>query len=174
MAESAATTYEVTIGERAVRVSLRRAGDDYVVRIGDGPEQPAALRHIHGLLHLLSLGQRRTELLGARTADGGAVALDGLEYRAEVIDTARARLASVAGGRTAGHTRRELKAPMPGLLVKLLCAEGDAIEAGQPLAVLQAMKMENELSVTRGGTVRSIAVEVGQTVEQGQVLLVVE
>jgi biotin carboxyl carrier protein len=59
-------------------------------------------------------------------------------------------------------------------MVKVLCQVGDAVEAGQPLAVLQAMKMENELSVPRGGKVTSIAAESGQTVEQGQVLLVVE
>ena len=63
---------------------------------------------------------------------------------------------------------------MPGLLVKVLCQVGDTIEAGQPLAVLQAMKMENELSLPRGGSVTRIDAESGQTVEQGQVLVVVE
>jgi propionyl-CoA carboxylase alpha chain len=63
---------------------------------------------------------------------------------------------------------------MPGLLVKILCQVGDTIEPGQPLAVLQAMKMENELSLPRGGTVTSIGAAAGQTVEQGQVLVVVE
>jgi biotin carboxyl carrier protein len=56
----------------------------------------------------------------------------------------------------------------------MLCQIGDTIEPGQPLAVLQAMKMENELSLPRGGTVTSIGAEAGQTVEQGQVLVVVE
>ena len=97
-----------------------------------------------------------------------------MDYGAQVVDEARARLASVAGGRAAGHARRELKAPMPGLLVRLLCQPGDVVEAGQPLAVLQAMKMENELSLPRGGTVTSTHAEAGQTVEQGQVLLVIE
>jgi biotin carboxyl carrier protein len=58
--------------------------------------------------------------------------------------------------------------------VKVLCAVGDTVEAGQPLAVLQAMKMENELSLPRGGTVATLNAEPGHTVEQGQVLLVVE
>jgi biotin carboxyl carrier protein len=56
----------------------------------------------------------------------------------------------------------------------VLCQAGDAVEAGQPLVVLQAMKMENELSLPRGGTIKSIGVEPGQSVEQGQVLVVVE
>ena len=48
------------------------------------------------------------------------------------------------------------------------------VDAGQPLAVLQAMKMENELSLPRAGTVISIEAEAGETVEQGQVLVIVE
>jgi biotin carboxyl carrier protein len=63
---------------------------------------------------------------------------------------------------------------MPGLLVKVLCQVGDTIEAGQPLVVLQAMKMENELSLPRGGQVTAINADAGQTVEQGQVLVLVE
>ena len=80
----------------------------------------------------------------------------------------------VTGGRVASHARRELRAPMPGLLVKVLCQAGDTVEAGQPLVVLQAMKMENELSLPRGGTVTGVGAEAGQTVEQAQVLVVVE
>ena len=64
--------------------------------------------------------------------------------------------------------------PLNPPLVKVLCAVGDEVEAGQPLAVLQAMKMENELSLPRGGRVSAINAQEGQTVEQGQVLVVVE
>jgi len=98
--------------------------------------------------------------------------MQGMQYAADVIDEAHARLASVAGGRAASHAHVELKAPMPGLLVRLLCAVGDEVAPGQPLAVLQAMKMENELSLARGGTVSAINAEAGTTVEQGQVLVV--
>jgi glutaconyl-CoA decarboxylase len=63
---------------------------------------------------------------------------------------------------------------MPGLVVRVLCTVGEEVEASQPLVVLQAMKMENELSLPRGGTVTAVSTEAGQTVEQGQVLVVVE
>jgi propionyl-CoA carboxylase alpha chain len=169
------TTYLVTLGERVVSVAVRRDAQRVYVSVDGGLEQPVSLTAVHGPLHALVLGDRRTEVLAARSdRQTTAVAIRGLEYRAEVVDAARARLASVAGGRTTSHARRELKAPMPGLLVKLLCAPGDTVEPGQPLAVLQAMKMENELSLPRGGTVASLNAEPGQTVEQGQVLLIVE
>jgi biotin carboxyl carrier protein len=167
--------YHVTLGEKVVRVELRRASDRLLARVDDGPEQPVQLQRVHGQLRALVLGERRIELLAELQGDAAVrLTIGGLEYQAEVLDDAHARLASVAGSRTTGHTRRELKAPMPGLLVKILVQVGDSIDAGQPLAVLQAMKMENELSLPRGGMVTAINIAAGQTVEQGQVLVVVE
>ena len=169
------TTYQVLIGEHVLRVQLRRAADGVFVRVNDADEQPAALSPVRATAHSLVVGERRSELLAqVREQATVRLALEGLEVRAEVVDEARAKLASLAGARAAGHARRELKAPMPGLLVKVLCAVGDQVEAGQPLAVLQAMKMENELSLPRGGRVSSISAQEGQTVEQGQVLVAVE
>ncbi|HEV7664033.1 MAG TPA: biotin/lipoyl-containing protein [Chloroflexota bacterium] len=169
-----ASTYQVTIGERVLTVALRRDGIGYLVRVDDGEEQPVDIGTVDGPLHWLALGERRVDLLAAQTDNGTLLAIDGLDYRAEVVDAVRARLAAVAGGRQGSHGRRELKAPMPGLLVKILCAAGDTVEPGQPLAVLQAMKMENELSLARGGTVSTITAEAGQTVEQGQIILTLE
>ena len=169
-----ATTYQVTLGERTFRVQVRREGDRVLVRLDDGEEQPARLATVHGPLRSLEISGRHTELLATRDQADVDLVIGGLAFHAEVLDEAHARLASLAGSRTASHVRRELKAPMPGLLVKVLCAPGDTIAAGQPLAVLQAMKMENELSLPRGGTVTATPVNPGQTVEQGQVLVVVE
>ena len=58
---------------------------------------------------------------------------------------------------------------MPGRVLKVLVAEGDAVEAGTPLVVVEAMKMENELAAARSGTVRKIHVSPGQNVESGSV-----
>jgi propionyl-CoA carboxylase alpha chain len=168
------TTYTVAFGERSVRVQVRRDGDVAFVRIGDADEQRAELRGLHGALYSLSVGQERMELAAVPKAGEVRVVLHGIEYLADVVDEAHARLASVAGGRSASHAHVELKAPMPGLLVRLLCSVGDEVQPGQPLAVLQAMKMENELSLPRGGKVSKVAAEAGQTVEQNQVLVVLE
>ena len=168
------TLYQVTIDDRVLRVRLRRTEAGCFVRVDGGDEQRVELGASHGAVYWLALGDRRAELL-ARAEEGQVtLTIGGLEHRADVVDEARARLASVAGGRAAGHARRELRAPMPGLLVRVLCQPGDTVEPGQPLAVLQAMKMENELSLPRGGTVTAVEAQPGQTVEQGQVLVVVE
>jgi glutaconyl-CoA/methylmalonyl-CoA decarboxylase subunit gamma len=169
-----ATQYQVTVGERTLQVRLRRAGDRLFASVDGGEEQSVRLTTVHGVLRSLERGEQRFELLAAVAPDRVDVVLGGMEYAAEVLDEAHARLAQVASARGGGHVRRELKAPMPGLVVKVLTQTGDSVEAGQPLVVLQAMKMENELSLPRGGTVSSVGVAAGQTVEAGQVLAVIE
>jgi len=171
----AARTYQATIDERVLRVQVRRDGDAAFVRVDDGEEVRVDLRRLHGALHTLRVDDQQIELLASVSRDGEVrMAIDGLEYAVEVVDEARARLASVAGARSGGHARLELKSPMPGLLVKILCRVGDEIGPGQPLVVLQAMKMENELSLPRAGKVTAVRVEAGQTVEQGQALVILE
>lgn len=71
------------------------------------------------------------------------------------------------GGQGAGL----VKSPMPGRVVKVLVQEGDAVRAGQPLVVVEAMKMENELGAERDGVVKKIFVAPGATVEGGARLL---
>ncbi|HYV59653.1 MAG TPA: biotin/lipoyl-containing protein [Acidimicrobiia bacterium] len=63
---------------------------------------------------------------------------------------------------------------MQGTIVKVLVAEGDAVEPGQSLLVLEAMKMENHLNAEQGGTVKEVRVAAGDTVGTGDVLIVIE
>ena len=171
----AATSYQVRIGGRQLRIQVRHDADGIFVRVGDSAEEQAAvLAEVHGALYTLKLGDRVVELLASVGQDEVRLNVGGQEYVAEVVDEAHARLAAVAGSRVSAHARRELKAPMPGLLVNVLCQPGDTIQAGQPLVVLQAMKMENELSLPYAGTVKAVRAQPGQTVEQGQVLVVIE
>lgn len=67
--------------------------------------------------------------------------------------------------------QRELTAPMPGLVLSVLVSEGDTVETGQPLLVLEAMKMENELRAEMSGTVRAVRVQPGDAVTKQHVLI---
>ena len=66
---------------------------------------------------------------------------------------------------------RFLLAPMPGLLTRLEVAVGDKVEAGQPIAVVEAMKMENILRAVKAATVKSVSAEVGESLSVDQVIV---
>ena len=65
-------------------------------------------------------------------------------------------------------------APMPGRIVRVLVRAGDAVVAGQPLVVVEAMKMENELKSLKAGRVKEVSVGEGTSIEAGRLLVVVE
>jgi pyruvate carboxylase subunit B len=167
-------TFLVTVGDRTLTVALRQEGETTWGRVGDGPEQQVRLESGSGALHTLVAGSRHRDLLAARAAGHVELAQADAVLELDVEDAARARLAQVAGASTTTHARRELRAPMPGLVVSVRHQPGETVDAGEPLVVLQAMKMENELSLPAGGTIASVAVTNGQTVDQGQVLVVLE
>ncbi len=81
--------------------------------------------------------------------------------------------AMAAGGPGASGSSA-IKAPMPGRVVKLLVELGDEFEAGQPVIIVEAMKMENEVTASGAGVVRNIAVSPGDTVDAGAVLVEIE
>lgn len=92
-------------------------------------------------------------------------------FSAEVQDARDQLLAE--WGFDAGETAdvQELLAPMPGLVLSVLVSDGQSVETGQPLLVLEAMKMENELRAEKNATVRSVRVEAGSPVTKAQVLI---
>ncbi|MDQ6859268.1 MAG: biotin/lipoyl-binding protein [Chloroflexota bacterium] len=97
--------------------------------------------------------------------------VDGDELHLEIADE-RAVAAGRAGGRSAS-ARQEIRAPMPGLLKRVHVTEGAAVNEGDALVTLEAMKMENELRAAHAGTVAQIAVAEGTKVEGGALLIVI-
>ena len=69
---------------------------------------------------------------------------------------------------------REIQAPMPGLVLRVLVAPGDAVEAGQGVVVLEAMKMENELTAPAAGTVAAVHAAPGDAVAKNDLLVEVD
>ena len=96
--------------------------------------------------------------------DDIAVFIDGAGWRLARVDP----LAPPAGA--AVHAGR-LSAPMPGRVVQLLVAAGDAVRQGQPLITVEAMKMEHTIAAPRDGTVETVRYAVGDLVEEGAELI---
>ena len=99
------------------------------------------------------------------------VLLRGRLYPVSVVDEREKRLRAAAGGGVAETGEFHLKAPMPGLVVAIPVAEGQAVKKGQVLLVLESMKMQNELKAPRDGVIHRIKIKVGESVEQKQSLL---
>ena len=98
--------------------------------------------------------------------DGFEVELVGIRHDAHVVDPRRKALRMAEG---AGE--KSLKTQMPGRVVRLLVAEGDVVTEGQPLIVVEAMKMENEMKSPCDGTVARLCVEEGEQVQARSVLI---
>ena len=101
------------------------------------------------------------------------VLMRGVLYEATVEDEREKRLSKAAGGVTQTG-EFVLRAPMPGLVVKVAVAEGEAVKTAQVLVILESMKMQNELKSPREGKVSRVQVKAGDSVEQRQILLSVE
>jgi biotin carboxyl carrier protein len=105
--------------------------------------------------------------------DEWQVLLLGQQYPVVVEDERAKRLRSAGSTKLQDSGEFQLKAPMPGLVVAIAVDEGEQIEKGQVLVILESMKMQNELKSPHAGKVERIKVKVGESVEQRQVLLTV-
>lgn len=118
---------------------------------------------LDGKSFVVDLDQRR---------NGIAASVGASEALLQVEDSLHRRLADAAGKGRGQLARGEIiKAPIAGKVVKLLVAQGDQVEPGTPVIVLEAMKMENELVAERGGTVTKIHKQPGQAVDTGDALV---
>lgn len=102
------------------------------------------------------------------------VLMRGTLYTAQVEDEREKRLKAAAGQHTEDGGVYTLKAPMPGLVVRVPVKVGDEIEKGAVLAILESMKMQNELKSPRAGKVTAVVVKEGDSVEQKQLMLSLE
>jgi len=174
-------TIDLMAGGRAYRVTVDPdgSGESGVVTIGLQPvddDAPARVRRAR--VERTAHGVLLTDLADGRPIDAG-VATDGpgrwlvqLPESAVVVSLDGKR--RQGAGRSSGAGGERVVAPMPGRILRVLVAVGDTVEAGSPLVVIEAMKMENALSATRAGTVREVAVTEGLSVEAGRLLVQVE
>lgn len=154
--ETVATLVRDGSGRVWVETSDGQRIDDAIVLDGG---RTVSVR-LDGRMYLVDLTARTdTSLRALVNGKGGLVHL---------YDELGAAAADVDAG---GATARELRSDMPGLVVELKCAVGDAVERGQPLLVLEAMKMQNELASPGDGVVEEILVSAGQSVESNVLLV---
>jgi biotin carboxyl carrier protein len=151
----AAREYDVEI--------LAREGARVRARI-DGVEVTAEIEPLADGSTTLRIADRRTRVFGARSRNAILVAAGPASFEFVTVEK---RL----GAARQGLAAPEVTAPMPGKVLKILVGEGDSVESGQALAVVEAMKMETTLYAESAATVKKIHVAAGQMVDQGAVMI---
>ena len=155
------TTYEIEID------------DDGSITI-DGEPVNADLLQVGPLgLYSLLIDNNSTELVVEEDRFGYRVMLGGRTFDVKVMDERQLRLSGRHAGFTAATGELAIRAPIPGLVVRVLVHEGEELQASQPVMLLEAMKMENELRAPRAGTVKEIKIKAGESVDQGEELIII-
>jgi len=163
-------TYYVTVNGKELTVHL---GTDGVVSL-EGREHAHEVKRVSHTEFSVLAGGKQVKVVAA-PGDNGFDVIAGDFRGAVTVESERDRLLRrYARSTTASHTRLELHAPMPAMVVKVEVSVGEEVRAGQPLIVLEAMKMENEICASGTGCVKSIYAVPGKPVEKGELLLTFE
>lgn len=161
--------YYVTIENRSFEIEIK--GDTVTV---DGEAVAVELLPVGATpLQRLSVDGATHRMVAQRGDEKGRwdLHLDGVRISADVVDertrAIRALTAPVAGV----QGPRPVKAPMPGMIVRVDVHAGDRVKAGQGVVIIEAMKMENELKAEAAGVVSKVLVTAGTAVEKGTLLI---
>jgi len=165
--------YEIDVAGGLRRVAVARAGDRFAVTV-DGRTRQVDVARIDA--HTLSLIVDAVWPIDASitpAAVPGQLTVHVAGAAVPVVVNGRRRYGRHdAGGAATGPQR--VAAPMPGKVVRVPVAVGERVHARQPLVVVEAMKMENELRASRDGTVAEVHVREGMSVEAGALLIVIQ
>jgi len=160
--------FDATAAGKTSRIEVREVQGRYHVTVGDNTLELDWVRTGEQEASILVDGAS-VDVAVEKTPEGFAVLIRGDRFDVDLKDAVK----GVSLGKVAHAGPLKLTAPMPGKIVKVLVSEGDAVEAGRGVLVMEAMKMENELKATRAGTIQEIRVKEGQAVEMGALLLVI-
>ena len=108
---------------------------------------------------------------GARALNGFDVSYRGVETRAFVYTEREAAAARLMPIKQAADSGKAVRCPMPGLVISIAVREGQEVKAGETLAVVEAMKMENVLRAERDGTVKAIKAKPGDSLAVDAVIM---
>lgn len=168
------SAYEIAIGEKAFTVELDLVSEPPRACI-DGDESRMSLVEISKGHFLLRLEGQNFEIhVEDGIADEKKVTVNGKMCALAAFGARERALKAISNASLDKAGGQAIHAPMPGLVLQLLVEEGARVKANDGLAVIEAMKMENEIRAPADGVVAKIAVKEGQPVDKGTVLIQLE
>jgi biotin carboxyl carrier protein len=160
--------YVATTGDREILIEII---DDHHITV-DGVKYEIDFESVsEQTVYSLLANNKSYEALIYESEEGWQVLLHGSQYVLLVEDERERRLRASLGGGPPENADYHLKAPMPGLIVSVSVSEGQSIEKGEVLVILESMKMQNELKSPRPGKISRVRVKPGDSVEQRDPLL---
>jgi biotin carboxyl carrier protein len=164
--------YEVLLAGKTRVVELSRSNDSWEISLDGNALDCNAVEIAPNTFSVLLNGESHQIRIAPRT-DGSLTLHTVLaEYHAEMNDPRLWR--GRKHGALQAEGRQQITAPMPGKVVRVLVSEGDSVEAGQGLLVVEAMKMQNEIRSPKNGKVEKLLAKENQAVNAGDVLAWVE
>jgi biotin carboxyl carrier protein len=163
--------YEVKVAEKTHRVELHKTESGWICKFDGQEMQVDAVSTQKGVLSIL-LDGKSYEVKQEGTGTDSNIVVGGLRFPTQVRDPRSLR--SRRGADAGAEGIKKIVAPMPGKVVRILAQPGTAVEHGQGVIVIEAMKMQNELKSPKKGIVKKIAVREGAAIEVGQSLAEVE
>ena len=161
------------LGEQNYRIEIEETGKS-VYRVSvDGNEFVVDGKKTGRTNYSLIVDNRSFEIEVDNSEDEYRVLVDGRNYHVHLVDERRVRVGG-AESDSQLQGRQRVSVPMPGKVIAVLVSEGDVVEKGQGLVIVEAMKMENEVRSPSAATVKEIRVKAGDTVVGGAVLVIVE
>ncbi len=162
--------YDVTIDGKNYRLDLTRADGRWSCRLdGRAVEVEAVLARPDVLS--LRIGNLAYEVKSERVGNDLHLWVGSTRFAVEIHDPRSLHGRSRAAD---DHGPKQITAPMPGKVVRLLVREGDEVEAGAGIAVVEAMKMQNEIKSPKKGTIQKILISEGAAANAGDLLAIVE
>ncbi|HUK40931.1 MAG TPA: biotin/lipoyl-containing protein [Candidatus Acidoferrales bacterium] len=161
------------LGDQKYTIDIEEIGKSVYRVAVDGNEFLVDGKKTGRTNYSLIVDNRSFEIEVDHAEDEYRVLVDGRNYHIHLVDERR----MLVGGGQSGvelQGRQKVSVPMPGKVIAVLVSEGDKVEAGQGLVIVEAMKMENEVHSPIAGEVKEIKVKPGDTVEGGAVLIIVE
>lgn len=165
-------TYRALVADESFDVVLSDRAGQFVL---EGEEAAYRFEDVGGGFFLLSVDGRSVPVVLSASGSGRLrVTLRGRTTTVEVKDETDLLLERFGLEDAGGAAEAEVRAPMPGLVVRVMVEQGQAVEEGDALLVLEAMKMENELRAPAAGTVAALHAKEGASADKGEVLVEIE
>ena len=162
--------YYTTVNDKEYIIEI---GQDNEILVNDEAYTIDFQRLAQGGMVSLLLNNRSLEAVVDERDNQWEVLTEGELYTVFVQDERAYRLAQARGtGLDMGH-ETGVKAPMPGLIIRVLVEVGDVVERNEKMVILESMKMENELRAPRDGVVTAVTVSAGASVEKDQILVII-